>query len=113
MANEHVPSLSARQVLERSDAFSLIDVRKLAAAQASGKRVAGARYVDPFALGFDHAVLQSVDPLVFYCVHGHEVSMFACALARVAGREAHYVEGGFLALVDAGADLVPFRGESA
>lgn len=113
MSNTYIPSISAEAVLSRSGAVRLVDVRKLAAAEASGKMVAGAAYIDPFALRFEHSILQGSEPIVFYCVHGHEVSMFACAMARVAGCEAAYVEGGFVALTKAGAELVAFDGGGA
>ena len=46
-------------------------------------------------------------PLIVFCVHGHEVSRFACALLLLHGRDARYVTGGFEALKAAGAPLAP------
>ena len=103
-----LPAIPASEVLRAAfRACDLIDVRKAAARAADGRDLAGARWVDPFSLRFEHPVLSGSRPLVFFCVHGHEVSQFAAALALVAGVEARYVEGGFAALVAAGARLVP------
>ncbi|MHA3976291.1 rhodanese-like domain-containing protein [Halovulum sp. GXIMD14794] len=103
-----LPSIPASEVLRAaSGAFDLIDVRKTAAREKDGRDLAGARWVEPFTLRFEHPVLSGSRPLVFFCVQGHEVSQFAAALALVAGVEARYVEGGFAALVAAGARLLP------
>ena len=87
---------------QRARGARIVDVRRRVAMEASGRRVEGAVWVDPETLGLSHPVLRGDVPLVFYCVHGHEVSQFATALALVAGREAVYVRGGFAALVAAG-----------
>ena len=106
MSGYHLPSLTASEVLARG-AEHLIDLRKRAAVAADGRMLRGAVWIDPFKLRFGHPCLK-LGPLVFYCVHGHEVSQFGTALARVQGCEAAYVLGGFEALVAAGADLVPW-----
>lgn len=103
-----LPSIAAGEVLRSAPGqFRLIDVRKAPARAVEGSDIAGATWIDPFTLGFEHSVLRGVEPLVFFCVHGHEVSQFAAALALVAGCDARYAEGGFTALADAGARLVP------
>lgn len=86
------------------DGARLVDVRKRRA--LDGWILKGAVWVEPETLSFAHPVLQGADPLVFYCVHGHEVSQFAAALALVSGRDARYVRGGYDALVAAGAARV-------
>ncbi len=104
MSDYSLPSISAAVASRMArDGKHLWDVRKTPALRASGLRIRGADWIDPFTLDFTHPVLCTPDPLVFYCVHGHEVSRFATALARVAGRQAHYVTGGFEAMRDAGA----------
>ncbi len=113
MGKAHIPSISAEKIAQRKPGiFTLIDIRKRPAAEASGLMLRGAIYVEPMKLSFAHPVLQLSGFLVFYCVHGHEVSQFGCALARVAGRDAAYVVGGFAALRAAGADTMAF-GEQA
>ena len=102
MAGYALAKISATDAVKRGG--SLVDVRKAAARTASGQQVRGAQWIDPFALSHGHDVLNQTD-LIFYCVHGHEVSQFACALARIHGVDAAYVEGGFEALVAAGAAL--------
>ena len=104
-----LPSVSAETALERAAlGATLIDLRKSPAILASGKRIAASETRDPFA--FDHAdpLTRANGPLITFCVHGHEVSQFACALLMLHGRDVHYVVGGFEALVAAGAELEDF-----
>ena len=107
MDDYQLPSLSATEFLTigLQDGARLIDVRKPAAVRASGQKLTGATVIDPFSLSFDHQLLAEKNRLVFYCVHGHEVSQYAAALARVAGCEAYFVRGGYDALCAAGAEL--------
>ena len=106
MSDYSLPSINAAVASRMAqDGQPLWDVRKAPAVQTSGLRIRGADWIDPFTLDFAHPVLGAPDPLVFYCVHGHEVSRFATALARVAGRQAHYVAGGFEAMRNAGAPV--------
>jgi Fe-Mn family superoxide dismutase len=53
--------------------------------------------------------MASRHPIVVFCVHGHEVSRFGTAMLLLHGVQARYVEGGFTALVAAGADTVPLQ----
>ena len=102
-----LPAISAGDVLRGAPGgVRLLDVRKAAARAASRQGLDGAAWIDPLTLGFGHPVL-AAGPLAFFCVHGHEVSRFATALALVAGCEARYVRGGFAALAAAGAPLTP------
>ncbi|WP_316012911.1 sulfurtransferase [Roseobacter sp. HKCCA0434] len=106
MSDYHLPSLSAADALvkSRDGTIHLIDVRKAQARTASSHAIAGAEWIDPYTLDHAHPVLTR-SALAFFCVHGHEVSRFACALARMHGIDAAYVGGGFAALRAAGADL--------
>lgn len=98
--NPYIPSISASEVSVRGG--TLVDVRKSAARAADGRDIPGAQWVDPFALDHAHPLMTADGPITFFCVAGHEVSQFACALARVNGRDAVFVEGGFVAMVAAG-----------
>lgn len=87
--------------------LTLIDLRKTKARIENGRAIAGTAWVDPFALDHGHALTCAEGPIALFCVHGHEVSQFGCALLRLHGRDAVYVAGGFEALAAAGAPLVP------
>ncbi|MEM6488943.1 MAG: hypothetical protein AAF677_11870 [Pseudomonadota bacterium] len=102
----------AALALARAGRLTLHDVRKAPARQGEGRALVGAAWSDPSALG--HGRLPPGDgPLGLFCVHGHEVSRFAAALCRLHGREAYVVAGGFAALTDAGAPLVPLGADDA
>ena len=106
----HLPSISAAEALSRArDGATLIDVRKAPAVLASGRRIEGALIRDPFAFGHDDPLTRSGAKLITFCVHGHEVSQFACALLMLHGRDSCYVAGGFEALVAAGAACEDIR----
>ena len=101
-----LPSLSSVDALAKARAGAiLIDLRKVPAVRASGKRIRNTETRDPFAFGHDDSLTRANGPLITFCVHGHEVSQFACALLMLHGRDVHYVRGGFEALVAAGAEL--------
>ena len=102
----HIDATTALGLATSGDAI-LIDLRKVPAVTASGMLVDGAERRDPFAFGHDDPLMADPRPLIAFCVHGHEVSQFACALLMIHGRDARYVTGGFEALKAAGAPLVP------
>ena len=100
----HLPAMSATEALNRvAEGAVLVDLRKPPARAADGRTVQGAEVRDPFAFGHDDALMADDRPLIAFCVHGHEVSQFGCALLMVHGRRAAYVRGGYEALVAAGA----------
>lgn len=102
-----LPSLAAAEAVRRASAAEalLVDLRKPAAVAASGHLVRGAERRDPFAFSHDDPLMAEPRPLIVFCVHGHEVSQFACALLLLHGRDARYVRGGFEALEAAGAPV--------
>ena len=105
-----LPSIPAAEALARArDGATLIDLRKTPAVVASGHHIAGALIRDPYAFGHDDPLTGAVGPLITFCVHGHEVSQFACALLMLHGRDVCYVSGGYEALVAAGAVLEEIR----
>lgn len=106
MSDYLLPAISAEDALAAmADGARLLDIRKPAARAAAGKTVAGAEIRDPFAFGHDDPLTEAETPLVVFCVAGHEVSQYACALLLLHGRDARYVAGGYAALVAAGAPL--------
>ncbi len=107
-----LPDLDAEGALARhaSGQALLVDVRKPDARTASGEMLPGAVLRDPFVLTHDDPLTGEDRPLIVFCVHGHEVSQFACALLMLHGRDVHYVRGGFAALKEAGAETVPLGG---
>lgn len=102
-----LPSIDAAEALARhhAGALRLVDVRAPAARAASGQGFGGIDWVDPFSLDHRHPILGTDTPVAFFCVHGHQVSRFACALGRLHRRETVYVTGGFEALAAAGAPI--------
>lgn len=106
-----LPTISAEDALSgaQSGVLDLLDMRKPEAASASGMRVKGAAVRDPFRFGHDDPLMRSTKRIAVFCVHGHEVSHFGCALLRVHGVEAVLVEGGFEALRTAGGVMNPLE----
>ena len=107
MSDTHfsLPRLSAEEALRNARGFTFLDMRKPEAARRSGKAVKGALRQDPYSFDHDHPLTRSDRPVAVFCVHGHEVSRFGCALLMLHGVDAQFVEGGFEALVAAGAPL--------
>jgi Fe-Mn family superoxide dismutase len=107
----HLPSLDAADALSRAASGAVfLDLRKPSARVASGLALSGAQVRDPFAFGHDDPLMAETRFVIAFCVHGHEVSQFGCALLLLHGRQAAYVRGGFEALRAAGApveELVP------
>lgn len=74
----------------------LIDVRREGARQASGMTIAHSIWRDPAQwLNWKDEVAELPGQLVFFCVHGHEVSQGLTAALCAMGKEARYLEGGF------------------
>ncbi|MEL6196891.1 MAG: sulfurtransferase [Pseudomonadota bacterium] len=108
MSDPHsLPTIDATDAVvdHAAGTLTLVDLRKSPARVASGEGITGAAWVDPFALGHAHALMSGAERIGLFCVHGHEVSQYGCALLRLHGRDAVYVRGGFEALVAAGAPL--------
>ena len=107
MTDYHLPAISAEDALAAmADGAVLLDIRKPKARAEAGQTIAGALARDPFAFSHDDPLTETEAPVVVFCVAGHEVSQFACALLLLHGRDARYVVGGYNALVAAGAPLV-------
>ena len=83
--------------LEEHSQPVVIDVRRNADRQASGMTMAGAIWRDDPAhlLDWKDEIAAMAGPIVFFCVHGHEVSQGLTAALCAMGVDAKYLEGGF------------------
>lgn len=85
----------------------LIDVRRQGARQADGMTVENAFWRDPSLwLDWKDEVAAMSGPVVFFCVHGHEVSQGLTAALCAMGKDAKYLEGGFAEWRKAGLPVV-------
>lgn len=74
----------------------VIDVRREGARQASGRTIAKSIWRDPAQwLNWKDEVAAMSEPVVFFCVHGHEISQGLTAALCAMGKDARYLEGGF------------------
>jgi rhodanese-related sulfurtransferase len=74
----------------------LIDVRRQGARKASGITVEYSIWRDPAQwLDWKDEVAAISGQMVFFCVHGHEVSQGITAALCAMGKDAKYLEGGF------------------
>ncbi|MEO1000683.1 MAG: sulfurtransferase [Pseudomonadota bacterium] len=104
MTEDHLPRISPVEAL-REGAGTLIDVRRHAARVADPRELRGAPWCDPETLSPADLAALPDGRLLFFCVHGHQVSQFAAAFARFHGRDAAYVAGGIEGLAAAGASM--------
>lgn len=75
---------------------ALIDVRRESARQTAGMTIAHSIWRDPAQwLNWKDEVAALSEPVVFFCVHGHEISQGLTAALRAMGKDARYLEGGF------------------
>lgn len=89
--------------LTQSSQPVLIDVRRQGARQADGMTLENAVWRDPALwLDWKDEVAAMSGPLVFFCVHGHEVSQGLTAALCAMGQDAKYLEGGFAEWLKAG-----------
>lgn len=86
----------------------LVDVRRSSARLASGLTLAQAIWRDPALwLDWKDELAAMPGPLVFFCVHGHEVSQAMTAALCAMGKDASYLEGGFAQWQKADQPVVP------
>jgi rhodanese-related sulfurtransferase len=96
-------------VAGRAD-IALLDVRRRPAFEADPRLITGAVWKDP-----DQAVIWTHElnpdqPVIAYCVHGHEVSRGVVERLRALGIEAALLEGGIEAWKAAGGPITPASG---
>ncbi len=93
--------------LKESSQHVLIDVRRQQARQADGMTVENSVWCDPALwLDWKDEVAAMTGPVVFFCVHGHEVSQGLTAALCAMGQDAKYLEGGLSEWRKAGLPVV-------
>ena len=85
---------------------AVFDVRKSAAFDADTMMLPTARWRDHADIDSWIAEIDPDEPVVLYCVHGHEVSQGAAAVLRQRGYQARVLSGGIEGWREAGAPLV-------
>jgi rhodanese-related sulfurtransferase len=83
-----------------ADAPLLVDCRRRAALEDSGRVIAGSQWRSAINTQQWIGAIPADTEVVAYCVHGHNVSQLAASLARAAGRCVRTLRGGLDALVD-------------
>ena len=74
----------------------VIDVRRQGARASSGLTIKNSIWRDPALwLDWKDEVAALAGPVVFFCVHGHEISQGLTAALCAMGKDAKYLEGGF------------------
>lgn len=94
--------------LTASEPLLLIDVRKQGARTASGVTIQNSIWRDPALwLDWKDEVAAMPGHLVFFCVHGKEISQGLTAALNAMGRPANYLQGGFAEWQTANLKVVP------
>jgi len=86
---------------------TLIDVRRAGMYEQAATTLPGAQWRDPTLVSQWAAELPADEPLVVYCVYGHEVGRSTAMRLRAAGLNARYLHGGIDAWQAAGLPLSP------
>jgi len=73
---------------------TLLDVRRHGAFAEAGSMIPGAKWCDPATVATWAAELPAGEPVVVYCVYGHEVGRATALRLRAAGRNARFLRGG-------------------
>jgi len=90
-------------------AWQIVDVRRAGVFDDAQTMLPGARWADPAQLqrGAASAVAAAPgEPVIAYCVHGHEVSRAAALQLRATGLDARFLVGGLDGWARAGRPLV-------
>ena len=91
----------------------LLDVRRASVFEQATQMMPGARWCDPATVGQWSIDLPRDQPVVVYCVYGHEVSRATVLRLRAAGLDARYLRGGLDGWQTAGQALVGRPGGAA
>ena len=104
--------MSARQAQEllREGGAQLVDVREPYEHEAG--RIAGSRHIELQLLPGEAGLLDSEQPILFYCRSGSRSALAADAFAA-AGFDARNLDGGLEAWVEAGLPIEPDGGRVA
>lgn len=90
------------ELVATPEKYLLLDVRRAGAVQAAPELIAGATWQDPEKVEAWAASLPPSQPVVVYCVYGHEVGQSTTAILRSRGIDAKYLSGGIDAWKAAG-----------
>jgi rhodanese-related sulfurtransferase len=99
----------SRLVAGRAE-IALLDVRRRPAFDADPRLITGAVWKDPEQAVIWTHELNPDQPVIAYCVHGHEVSRGVVDRLRALGIEAAQLEGGIEAWKAAGGPITPASG---
>lgn len=88
----------------------LLDVRRAGVFEKADGMIAAAQWRDPAQVAIWAAQLMRDEPVVVYCVHGHEVSRATAMRLRAAGLDARFLVGGYEAWRAEGRPLAPTPG---
>ncbi|HEV6964769.1 Fe-Mn family superoxide dismutase [Roseateles sp.] len=80
----------------------VLDVRRRGAYEQATSMIPGALWRDPMTVGTWAAELPADQPVVVYCVYGHEVGRSTAMRLRAAGRNARFLAGGIDGWASAG-----------
>jgi superoxide dismutase, Fe-Mn family len=97
---------AAARVTLAAAASVLLDVRREGAFAKAEQMIEGARWADPAAVATWGAELPRGQPVVVYCVYGHEVGRATALRLRAAGVDARFLAGGIDAWAAAGRPLM-------
>ena len=86
---------------------TIFDVRRAAVFEAAVTVLPGAQWRDPAAVQQWSESLEQDQPIVLYCVYGHEVCRATALRLRSQGRNARFLRGGIDAWQKSGLPLVP------
>lgn len=85
---------------------TVLDVRRAGVFAQAPSMIPGARWCDPAAVAAWAAELPAEQPVVVYCVYGHEVGRSTAMRLRAAGVNARYLSGGIDGWSKAGRPVV-------
>jgi Fe-Mn family superoxide dismutase len=91
----------------------LLDVRRAGVYEQALTVIPGAVWRDPQAVASWSTTLPVGEPVVVYCVYGHEVGRSTAMRLRAAGINARFLTGGIDGWQAAGRDLAPKSGATA
>ncbi len=94
-------------VHDAQQAPQCIDVRRAGVYEAASTTLPNARWCDPAAIDIWAGELPVGEPVIVYCVYGHEVSRAAALRLRTAGIPARFLQGGLDAWAAAGLPVQP------
>jgi Fe-Mn family superoxide dismutase len=94
-------------LIEEVAGATLLDVRRAGMYDAAAGVIPGARWHDPAAVEAWSGTLASEEPVVVYCVYGHEVGRSTAMRLRAAGLDARFLRGGIDGWEKGGRALAP------